>query len=926
MRRSESGFWAHRDINADDPHLQYLRVDGYRPMEGDLNMAGFDILNSTIDGYSLKNIFGDTKEPTGFADRTRASSQIAVDNGNRQFSISDTGSGFDFYIKGSRLTVVGTETVTFPNVGGLHHFYFDVDGVLRTTIDSSLTSSIILGDGVYVATITWDTSSQTCLMISDERHGLMDGKVHYHLHYSLGALWYNGGEVTVNCGGDGSSNSHAQIDIANIDYADEDIVFNVLNNAPQTISPIAQIPVFWVGADGYWRKKTADNFPFVYSGDSTGYIGSGGRIPYNKIISGAGSLLETSEDGYSLVYVVGTNDINTPIISILGRDQYFTLEDAERDAIISFLRIRKDANIPTKEMVGIGAFILNSKSSYSNTPKCTIYCPPSGGSYIDLRHATFVSGTSSSGGGGGGGGVTDHGQLTGLGDDDHTQYLLANGTRSLTGDLNLGSNDIINANTGTFFGNVSAASFNSVALTTAGSGTTFLANDGVYKSVVTSIFSRTGTVVATAGDYSASQITNNSTVTGTYVSNALDYLKGVIDGYGDDLALHIADTTNPHDVTWAQSLGSGNLSGGIGNNPTLQGTDYLTSSLGNTLTIKTQSGSSNADNVLIQSGIPSSGGVTGSISLLASPGATGTVSGGNVTITAAANSAGTGGNVTVTSGNGSVAGNLVLAAGTGSSGGTVSLSALTTMQITAPTSLALIIAGSSGTSGQILTSNGTNASWQNAPPSVTLPLNPSEDGYVAIASGGDLSYLRGSTDGDVLTWSETGNTWQSTTPKKSVTVEFALTEEVNNTTAYFFTWTGYSTGGLRSSSNTGLQNANGCSPYMVPFNATIKKAVLRVYGVGVQNGSVSYPVVYNTNLLRVNASSETKISDVDFSISNAFTVGTYSVGATNFTGNTTLSVDVDEGQMLGMQFENGSSASVAGQTRMAFITLVLEER
>lgn len=33
------------------------------------------------------------------------------------------------------------------------------------------------------------------------------------------------------------------------------------------------------------------------------------------------------------------------------------------------------------------------------------------------------------GGGGGGGGVTDHGALTGLGDDDHTLYALADGTR-----------------------------------------------------------------------------------------------------------------------------------------------------------------------------------------------------------------------------------------------------------------------------------------------------------------------------------------------------------------------------------------------------------------------------------------------------------------------------------------------------------------
>lgn len=34
-------------------------------------------------------------------------------------------------------------------------------------------------------------------------------------------------------------------------------------------------------------------------------------------------------------------------------------------------------------------------------------------------------------------GITDHGGLTGLGDDDHTQYLLANGSRSMTGSLGL---------------------------------------------------------------------------------------------------------------------------------------------------------------------------------------------------------------------------------------------------------------------------------------------------------------------------------------------------------------------------------------------------------------------------------------------------------------------------------------------------------
>lgn len=38
---------------------------------------------------------------------------------------------------------------------------------------------------------------------------------------------------------------------------------------------------------------------------------------------------------------------------------------------------------------------------------------------------------------GGGSGVSDHGALTGLGDDDHTQYLRADGTRALSGNLSV---------------------------------------------------------------------------------------------------------------------------------------------------------------------------------------------------------------------------------------------------------------------------------------------------------------------------------------------------------------------------------------------------------------------------------------------------------------------------------------------------------
>lgn len=57
---------------------------------------------------------------------------------------------------------------------------------------------------------------------------------------------------------------------------------------------------------------------------------------------------------------------------------------------------------------------------------------------VDIR----ATGT---GTGGGGGGTTDHGALSGLGDDDHTQYLLIDGTRAMTGALDMGAFAIDNA-------------------------------------------------------------------------------------------------------------------------------------------------------------------------------------------------------------------------------------------------------------------------------------------------------------------------------------------------------------------------------------------------------------------------------------------------------------------------------------------------
>ena len=70
-----------------------------------------------------------------------------------------------------------------------------------------------------------------------------------------------------------------------------------------------------------------------------------------------------------------------------------------------------------------------------------VFSSSQAGTAVILKVGTAVSLT---GGVGGGGGVTDHGDLTGLSDDDHIQYLRADGTRALAGNMSFGGFTISN--------------------------------------------------------------------------------------------------------------------------------------------------------------------------------------------------------------------------------------------------------------------------------------------------------------------------------------------------------------------------------------------------------------------------------------------------------------------------------------------------
>lgn len=120
------------------------------------------------------------------------------------------------------------------------------------------------------------------------------------------------------------------------------------------------------------------------------------------------------------------------------------------------------------------------------------------------------------------GGAVDHGALLGLADDDHTQYLLADGTRSMSGALNMGTNNITNV--GTVDGvtvsahaarhapggadpisTASAVGLDASSTNTTGTGTSLARNDHTHALDTTN-----GTISTVAADAVAS----NGTATG----------------------------------------------------------------------------------------------------------------------------------------------------------------------------------------------------------------------------------------------------------------------------------------------------------------------------------------------------------------------------------------------------------------------------
>lgn len=319
------------------------------------------------DGTSASfSYFEGIEQPVGLLDQGAVT--ISIDDSSRTLSLNPVSDSYIYFTKGVKVTINSVKGITWPNVNGLHIFYLDRYGVLNVAqafIEEFITEYAI------VSIIYWDLENQKHIYWADERHGIhMSDKTHLYLHRTRGAQFDRGCSLyDFIADADGSLDTHAQFKVNGGIIWDEDIEI--------TLPPQTQFPVLYRSGTS-WKRKEADNFPFIYHGQE-GYTGT--RIAYNKLTGSTWSLEEVDSNKFVLVHIFATNDFEHPFMAVLGFNQYGSKAEARTNAVSE---IRTISGLPFAEFVPIGTVIYQT-NSYANSVDAKVVSVDTGINYADHR-------------------------------------------------------------------------------------------------------------------------------------------------------------------------------------------------------------------------------------------------------------------------------------------------------------------------------------------------------------------------------------------------------------------------------------------------------------------------------------------------------------------------------------------------------------
>ena len=342
-------------------------------------------------------------EPMGHADKDQ--STISFDAGSRTFTIAPVSTDFVVWCKGEKYTYTTAQTVVIPDTAGLHYIYFSSSGVL-----SSKMSFFTWDEDAPTAYVYWNATDNEAIYFADERHGVtLDWQTHEYLHRTRGAAIASGFALSgYTITGTGSSNADAQVTLEGGTFFDEDMQVDIVSsNSPtadtweQDLSSPAQIPVLYLSGTE-WKITTPNDYP----------VKKGTLLQYNVLSSGTWSVVDVNSGEFTVSWILATNNLNYPVVAVLNQSATNTIGQAEE---LNFEDLTLPG-FPSVEFRPLYRLIYQSSNSYSNATKAKL------AGVLDLRSVSAAGVTPSL--------VSDHGNLSGLTDDDHPQYLSATDPRS----------------------------------------------------------------------------------------------------------------------------------------------------------------------------------------------------------------------------------------------------------------------------------------------------------------------------------------------------------------------------------------------------------------------------------------------------------------------------------------------------------------
>lgn len=331
-------------------------------------------------------------ELMGFPVQDDTYTTLSWDDGTQVLTLTPVGAKFSVWVQGEQFTFTAPRTKDISGViaEGIWYFYFDASGVLQGTQVAFDFSS-----QTPVAIVRWDNTNTKAILLADERHGLtMSWATHAYLHNTVRTRYESGLGLSGNIAGDGSVDSHAQVDISAGIVADEDLVIAITDGAGpgrfiQDLSPAANIPIFYLNggpATPVWRRVNSTAFPVFADGAN--------RVKYNLNTAGTWTQPNVTANGQHVamwIFAGNTRAVPSdgvtweePVIAILGQRTDVTLGDAQQNNTLESIVLPEELSLESKPIYRL---IFQTSTIYANTPHARLR------DILDLRSVSTVPGT-----------------------------------------------------------------------------------------------------------------------------------------------------------------------------------------------------------------------------------------------------------------------------------------------------------------------------------------------------------------------------------------------------------------------------------------------------------------------------------------------------------------------------------------------------